>query len=261
VPAWVIDLDGVMWRGREPIEGSVAAVAHLLERGDRVVFCTNNSVESGAARAARLRGQGVPDGAEVVTSADAVTALLQPGERVLCLGGPGLRSAIEGVGARVRGAGDGAGGAEPVDTVVVGLTREVDYAQIDRAAAAVRDGARFLASNADATFPGAGGLHPGCGAIVAAIEVASGARAEVAGKPHAPMAELLRRRLPDGAVVVGDRPDTDGRLAAALGWPFALVLSGVTGPGDLPVDVPCDLVADRLATVVAELAGRPPDRR
>jgi HAD superfamily hydrolase (TIGR01450 family) len=261
VGGWVIDLDGVMWRGRRPIAGSAGTVGRLLDRGDRVVFCTNNSAESGAARAARLVEQGVPPGGEVVTSADAVTALVRAGERVLCLGGPGLRAALAAAGTEVvdaAGPTPGASGAvdpESFDAVVIGLSREVDYRQIDRVAAAVRRGARLLASNTDATYPGAHGLHPGCGAIVAAVETASGAVARVAGKPHPPMAALLRRRLPEGGVVVGDRPDTDGRLASELGWPFALVLSGVTTASDLPVDVPCAAVGQDLTAVVGLLDG------
>lgn len=252
----MIDLDGVMWRGRRPIEGSAETVGRLLRRGDRVVFCTNNSAESGTARAARLGEQGVPPGAEVVTSADAVTALVQAGERVLCLGGPGLRSALSDAGASVADVADADAAAGAFDAVVVGLRRDADYGHIDRASAAVRAGARLLASNADATYPGADGIHPGCGAILAAVETAAGVRAEVAGKPHGPMAAVLRERLPDGAVVVGDRADTDGRLAEVLGWPFALVLSGITTAADLPVDVPCAVVGADLTAVVDELDRR-----
>lgn len=273
VTDWVVDLDGVMWRGRVPITGSADAVGELLARGDRVLFCSNNSAESGEARAARLGEQGVPEGCEVVTSADAVCALVEPGERVLVLGGPGLSAALADRGARpipsaevdpgplVRRAAEpaAAGGGRPFDAVVVGLTREFGYRDLDAAAAAVRCGARLLASNADTTFPGADGLHPGCGSLVAAVEAASGRSAVVAGKPHGPMVELLRSRLAmapvPGAeaarvVVVGDRGDTDGRLAQALGVPFLLVLSGVTGQDDLPLDVPVARVGEDLAALV-----------
>jgi len=257
---WVVDLDGVMWRGKVPIAGSVEAVAALVAAGERVLFCTNNSVESGAHRAARLADQGVPPGCDVVTSADAVALLVRPGERVLVVGGAGLRAAVESVGARAVAAADReAVGGEALhrgfDAVVVGLARDFDYAQLDRAQAAVRAGARLLASNTDASYPGADGLHPGCGSLVAAVEAASGCPAVSAGKPMAPMVELIRARLGAGAegVVVGDRGETDGRLAEALGWPFGLVLSGVTRRDDLPLDVPVAAVADDLAGLVAEM--------
>lgn len=255
---WVIDLDGVMWRGRTPIPGSVQAVATLLDAGDRVVFCTNNSIESGEHRAARLVDQGVPPGCEVVTSADAVAALVHRGEHLLVVGGDGLRRALTEAGAHTVAASDGDAvlASGDFDAVVVGLTREFDYNQLDRAQAAVRAGARLLASNTDSSFPGPGGLHAGCGALVAAIETASGRPAVSAGKPMAPMVELIRRRLGSGAAatVVGDRGDTDGRMAEALGWPFGLVLSGVTHRDDLPLDVPVAAVADDLAGLVAQLA-------
>jgi 4-nitrophenyl phosphatase len=207
-----------------------------------------------------------------------VCALVEPGERVLVLGGPGLCAALEAHGARptpttavdpgplVRRAGQpgGAAGDRPFDAVVVGLTREFGYRDLDAAAAAVRCGARLLASNADTTFPGADGLHPGCGSLVAAVEAASGRTASVAGKPHGPMVELLRSRLgmapaqPE-VVVVGDRGDTDGRLAQALGVPFLLVLSGVTARADLPLDVPVARVGEDLAELVLpDPAGGPP---
>lgn len=252
---WVVDLDGVVWRGRTPVPGSADALAERIALGERIVFCTNNSSERGRDKAATLVGHGLPAGVEVVTSADAVATLVDPDATVLCLGGPGLVEALESTGAAVVHTSDPAIG-EPgrafadFDAVVVGLARDVDYGQLDRAAAAVRAGAALLASNDDATFPGEDRLHPGCGALVAAVETAAGRRAVVAGKPHGPMAGLLRSRLPGGAVVVGDRVDTDGRLAAALGWPFALVLSGVTTSADLPPDVPTAVVAADLRACV-----------
>src|SRR5439155_5373719 len=124
-----------------------------------------------------------------------------------------------------------AAGWRPVDrppaaAVVVGLHRDFDFDDLDRASAAVRDGARFVATNLDATYPVPGGMIPGSGAIVAAVATASGHAPEVAGKPERPMVDLVRERLGPTGVVVGDRPSTDGAFADALGWPFALVLSG-----------------------------------
>ncbi len=116
----------------------------------------------------------------------------------------------------------------PADAVVVGFHREFDYDALDRASAAVRAGARFVATNLDATYPVPGGLIPGAGSLVAAVATAAGSTPEVAGKPEAPTVGLIRERFGTTGVVVGDRPSTDGALATAIGWPFALVLSGVT---------------------------------
>jgi 4-nitrophenyl phosphatase len=260
VTCWVIDLDGVMWLGDRPIEGSAEAVAQLLERGDRVVFATNNSTATGEARAAQLVAHGLPGGIEVVTSADAAGGMVGTGEVALVVGGEGLGDALRSAGCTVRWArraaeGEGAAG-EAITVVVVGLDPGFDYGTLDTAAAAVRAGARMIATNTDPTFPLASGLAPGAGSLVAAVEVAAGARAEVAGKPHGPMAELLRARLgpdvDDGVMVVGDRLDTDGALAELLGWPFALVLSGATTRMPDGPHPPVDQVSARLWDLVQE---------
>ena len=96
-----------------------------------------------------------------------------------------------------------------------------------------------MATNLDPTYPGATGIRPGAGAIAAAVTTAAGRSPEVAGKPAAPAVEYVRRHLGTRGVMVGDRPSTDGAFAAALGWPFALVLSGIAGPdGDEPIPEP-----------------------
>jgi ribonucleotide monophosphatase NagD (HAD superfamily) len=131
------------------------------------------------------------------------------------------------------------------------------------AADAVRAGATLLATNDDATYPVTGPagprLLPGNGALVAAMEVAAGRRAVVAGKPHAPMADLLEGRFGPVDVVVGDKAETDGELARRLGARFGLVLSGVTAEADLPVEPEPWLVGRDLADVVARRhdGGRP----
>ena len=123
--------------------------------------------------------------------------------------------------------------------MVVGFHRDFDFDGLTRAADAARAGARFVATNLDPTYPIHGGVVPGAGALVAAVATAAGRAPEVAGKPEAPMADLVRSRYGNAGVVIGDRPSTDGAFAAALGWPFALVLSGVAGSaGGEPVPDP-----------------------
>lgn len=255
---WVIDLDGVMWLGGQPIEGSAAAVAELLDRGDRVVFATNNSTETGGARASQLVAHGLSEGIEVITSADAAAGLVAPGDVALVVGGDGLVDALQGRGCeawRARSQ-EAQRLEERVNVVVVGLDRGFDYPTLGTASAAVRRGARLIATNSDPTFPSAAGLEPGAGSLVAAVETASGAVAEVAGKPNRPMADLLAARIgavaPGEVVVVGDRVDTDGALADRLGWPFALVLSGATQRAPLGGHPPVAHVAPTLADLVGE---------
>jgi 4-nitrophenyl phosphatase len=246
--AWVLDLDGVIWLAARPIAGAAEAVARLRAAGERVAFVTNNSNAPVAEVEAKLAAFGIPAAGDVVTSAQAAARLLEPGDRVLVCGGPGVREALA-----ERGAVPVDDEAE-ADAVVVGFHRDFDYEQMRRATAAVRAGARLLATNDDATYPTPEGLIPGNGAILAGIVVAAGRQPDsVAGKPYAPMADLIRDRYGPSGWVVGDRPDTDGRFARALGYGFGLVLSGVTTEADLPVTPEPDRVATDLATLVEEL--------
>jgi glycerol 3-phosphatase-2 len=254
----VCDLDGVMWRGETPIPGAADAVAHLRATGHRVAFLTNNSSNSTAVVVAKLHRMGVDaETDDVLSSAHAAAALLTadltPGARVLVCGGPGVAEALVAVGFEAV-ANDRELDA-PVAAVVCGFHREFDFDRLDRAAAAVREGARFVATNADATYPGEHRVLPGAGSIVAAIATASGRTPVVAGKPEEPTAALVRARLGADGIMVGDRPSTDGLLAARLGWPFAMVLSGIGGhdPSEPVPDPAPAFVADDLASFVARL--------
>jgi 4-nitrophenyl phosphatase len=249
--AWVLDLDGVVWLGDRPIAGAAGGVAELRAAGHRVLFVTNNSSVRLADQEAKLAEHGIPAAGDLVTSAQAVGSLIEPGEVVLVCGGPGLVEAVESRGGRpVR---DG-----PADAVVVGFTRDFDYDLLRAAAGAVRGGARLLASNDDATYPTPDGPIPGGGAILAAVQTASGVAAVVAGKPYRPMADMVLARIGEGDTshtMVGDRPDTDGRFARVLGARWALVLSGVTSSADGVTPAP-DVVAPDLAALVAVERGR-----
>lgn len=250
--AWILDLDGVLWRGDVPIAGSAGAVAELRRRGEEVRFLTNNSSMTVDAYAAKLRAAGVPaSGDDLVTSAQAAATLVEPGETVLVCGGPGVVEALDARGARVVREG-------PADAVMVGWHRDFDFERMAAANAAIRAGARFIATNTDATFPAPEGLLPGNGAIVASIRVASGVEPVVAGKPHEPMAALVRDRVGVEALatstLVGDRPDTDGLIADRLGVRFALVLTGVVTEAEAAAADPApDVVAADLAAIVGAL--------
>lgn len=246
--AFALDLDGVVWLADDPIPGAADAVARLRAAGVPVAFVTNNSAVPVGEVAAKLARHGIDPGDGVVTSAQAAAGLVEPGERALVCGGPGVAEALGARGAEVVRDGD-------ADVVVVGFHRDFDYERLRIAATAVRRGARLVATNDDATYPTPEGPIPGGGAIVAAVATGSGVAPIVAGKPHEPMAALVRQHLGRSGVMVGDRPDTDGRFARALGYRFALVLSGVTRPDDLPVEPAPDLVAPDLAAVVDDLLG------
>lgn len=239
------DLDGVVWLAHEPIQGSVDAIARLRAAGHRVLFVTNNSSARVAEQEAALERIGIPAVGNVLTSALAAAQLLQPGERAMVCGSDGIVEALERRGVEVSDSFE-------VDAVVVGWHRTFDYSGLTRAATAVMHGARLIGTNDDATYPTPAGPIPGGGSILAAVRTASGVDPVVAGKPFEPMAELVRATVGAEAarmaVMVGDRPSTDGRFALTLGCRYAHVRSGVTPAGTFVEPAP-DLEADDLAGV------------
>lgn len=234
---FVFDLDGVVWRGREPIPGAPETIRAMREAGKRICFVTNNSSathERYAERLEKIGAGGSP--AEIVSSADATARLLErtvPGLRgrlALVIGGEGLHEALRRVGVRA---------AEPSEAldaslVVVGLDPKLTYEKLKLGALAIQRGAGFFASNGDVSYPAPDGLWPGAGSIVAALSAATGVAPAIAGKPQPTMLEVAADVLGGGpALVVGDRVDTDIAAAHAAGWPSALVLTGVTGVPEL----------------------------
>ena len=150
------------------------------------------------------------------------------------------------------------------DALIVGLHQDLDYWRLQAANRAVRAGARFIATNDDATYPTPDGPLPGAGTIVAAVARASSVEPVIAGKPHGPMAELVAERCgpefaPHRALMIGDRYSTDGRFAAQIGCPFALVHTGVSSSEDA-IDVPPAVDAPDLAAVADRLLDRRLDR-
>ena len=235
--AYLLDLDGVLFRGDQPIPAATPTVDALRQAGKRLVFLTNNSARTPRQVAEKLNGLGIDaEAGEVVTSAQATAELLAReaaggSPTAYVIGKDGIRSALQDAGIELL---DGAEGAR-TDFVVVGWDSDVDYDALRRAAVLVRSGARLVATNADASYPAPGGeLWPGAGAILAAVETASGARATVVGKPHRPLFDTaLARAGTRNALVVGDRIETDLAGAAAAGIDAALVLTGVGTTGEL----------------------------
>ena len=238
------DLDGVVWLMHQPIAGSVNAIQLLKNAGHRVLFVTNNSYSVISDQENALAKIGIDAYNDVVTSSQAAGALLRKGERVLLGGGPGAVEAVKNAGAVLAGRSDDQTDSEidqEVDTVMVGFHPSFDYRGLTRLSQAVRNGARLIATNDDATYPTPRGLIPGGGSILASVVAASGVEPIIAGKPHQPMADLVRQVLGvtdlSDTWMVGDRPSTDGLFAQTVGCKFAQVLTGISSLKDVSDDV------------------------
>lgn len=238
----IFDLDGVIYRGDEPVPGSPELVAWLHASRTAVRFATNNSMVTRDAYVQRLGAMGIPTVAEeIVTSTSATVEHLRrhaPDVRsVLAIGADGMREELATAGLDVVMADaveppplPGAMLSRQFDAVVVGLDPQFDYARLAIAMSAVAGGARLVATNADARYPTPAGFLPGAGSIVAALATATGAMPEVIGKPAPAMfrAILDASGIPaDASVVVGDNPDADVAGAHRAGCAAILVLTGV----------------------------------
>ncbi len=260
---WIVDLDGVVWLTGEPIGAVGEAVAALRGRGIRVVFATNNSAPTTRELLARLTRIGIESTADdLVTSAGAVASLLHAGQRVTVLAEGGVHESLAARGVEVVEADRSVDvlGAQPSDAAVVGWSRSFDFASLAATATAARRSGRLIATNEDPTHPTPDGLMPGSGALLAAVRTASGVTPEIAGKPHAAMADLMQSRFGFAAddasvVMVGDQPGTDGRLAERIGVPFALVDSGVTAAGTEGFEVPVAIRAQDFVSLVDRCLG------
>lgn len=258
-----VDLDGVVYRGRQAVPHAVEVLA---EFPGRVLYVTNNASRPPETVAAQLAGYGLPARPEdVVTSAQAaavhLASVLPRRARVLVTGGEGLRQAVAENGLRLTAS------AEDADAVVQGFSPELTWKDLAEASYALARGIPWVASNTDMSVPTARGIAPGNGTFVAAVASATGRQPIVTGKPHPPIMNLARARA--NAVrplVIGDRLDTDIAAARAAGMPSLLVLTGVTGwqdllalpVGELPTMVAADLRAltgrqDEMNSTLAQL--------
>jgi HAD superfamily hydrolase (TIGR01450 family) len=253
----ILDLDGCVYVGDEAVPGAVEAVAALRAGGKRVAFATNDPRHATEEYVTKLWALGIKASLEdVVTVGGATQHLLaetRQGRTAFVIGATPMLDHVAGAGLRVLNGTDLASRAE---VVVVAGTEELVYEDLKVASLAVRRGADFFATGRDPTYPQPDGLWPGTGAILAAVEYASGRTAAIVGKPEPQLFLTALDRLGDGrTLVVGDRLDSDVAAAKRAGLDAALVLTGGTsvqeargpakGDGARPV-----AVADSLATLV-----------
>ena len=230
--AFLFDLDGVLYRGSEVVPGAPEAVARLRATGKGVAFVTNNSGRTPDAVAAHLTGLGIPAAADEVETSALVTAEMLAARGVteaFVIGEEGILRALRDVGIAIAET-----DAERTEIVVVGWDRQANYDKLRRASLLVQRGAALVATNADASYPAGDGNWPGAGALLAAIETTTGTRAEVFGKPEAPIMRAALDRAGGGRpLVIGDRLETDVAAAVGLGWDSLLVLTGISQAGDV----------------------------
>lgn len=257
----IIDLDGVVWLGGDPIPGAAEAITAIRGSGIRILFVTNAPRRSRSALAEQLTEIGIPaTTADVMTSA-AVAARVAgslpdlANRRAFVVGPPALHDEIKGAGFRLVACEE----AHGAGVVVVGGHEGFDYRELRAAAAAVRGGARLLATGRDAVFPAPDGPWPASGAILAAIETAGGMPAVVVGKPERIIFDIAREALAGCARigVVGDHLTADIEGAKRAGLDAILVLTGATSLADLKrAPIPPDLVLDSLAALPEAIRAR-----
>lgn len=230
----LLDLDGVVYKGKEAVINAVPALLAAAQKfGVTLAYVTNNASRNPEDIAAQLRGYGLPcQTSDVVTSAQAAARLLaqqfQPGDKILVVGGPGLRHAVAQRGFTVVDT----AASQPV-AVVQGYSPEVGWRQLAEAAYAIEASAAYFATNTDMTLPTAQGIAPGNGTLVSAVVQATGVQPLVAGKPYAPlMQESIERTGAQRPLVIGDRLDTDIAGAHSVNIPSLLVLTGVSSLAD-----------------------------
>lgn len=222
------DMDGVLYRGKQLIDGTKEFVRRLMETKTRFLFLTNNSEYTAADLKKRLEVMGIFGLSEenFITSGMATAAFLhsqKPGAGVYAIGGEGLFNELTGAGFIIT--------ENKPDYVVVGKTSGFNFDMLKKAANFINKGAKFIATNPDVVDPAEDGLEPACGSILASVETASGKKPYVIGKPNALMMMIARKKLgahSSETVMIGDRMDTDIVAGLEAGMVTCLVLSGVS---------------------------------
>lgn len=223
----IVDLDGSVYIGDKPIEGAPEAIEELRRRGIKVLFLTNNATKTPQEYLQKLESMGIRVALQEILTSSVIAASyikrVYGPSKIYVVGTKALEDVLRSYGHEVVDS--------KSDVVVAGLDFNFDYQKLSRALREIRRGAKFIATNVDATIPVEGDVMPGAGSIVKAIEVASGVKPKVVGKPsRIAIKESLRRlRLrPEEVLVVGDRLETDIKMGKRFNCLTALVLTGVT---------------------------------
>ena len=255
IRAIISDMDGVLWRGSQALPGMSAFFDCLFERRLDYVLATNNSRNTPADYVNKLSAMGVTgiEQRHIVTSGTATVSTLQaqypPGTRIFVVGGDGLKQLLIKAGFQLV--------EQDAELVVCGIDFDLTYNKVKTATLLIRQGARFIGTNPDSSFPSPEGLVPGAGSILALIESASGQAPTIIGKPARGMFDAALRQLgssPGETLMIGDRIGTDIAGAQALGIRTALVMTGVETEASLRAsEVQPDAVFAGLPELIAAL--------
>lgn len=249
---WIMDLDGVVYRGNRVIPSAREFILKVRRRGDRVVFFTNNSLYTPEEYVQRLRSMGIDSSTEdIYTSGELAAKYLEEKgiHKVLAIGEKGLKMALRKRGIEIRE------NTEEVEGVIVGLDRRFNYHKLTLAHKAILRGVIFVATNTDATLPVEEGSLPGAGSIISAIKESTGKEPVVIGKPHTQGLNLILQQRgwkKEETVIIGDRWETDILLGKNSGIKTVLVLTGVTQKKNLS-SLPSSQLPDRVVQSLPEL--------
>jgi len=248
ISLFLVDIDGVIVRGKAPIIGSSEAIKELRMKGAKIIFVTNNSTRSRIEHAENLSNQGISVKVDDIISTSYCAAKYAEENdfnTAYIVGEEGLKDELERANIHVLGE-----NAEKVDAVIVGMDRTLTYAKLATAHRLITGGAKFIATNTDATYPIENGEAPGAGAMVAAIQITVGKPPVILGKPNPFILNLALKETHiqlDYCAVVGDRPETDIAVANNGGCVGVLVLTGVSTSSN-----PLDYSKDNRPTLIFE---------
>lgn len=252
IEGYILDLDGTVYVGEKLVPGADRAIAELRTRRRKVLFLSNKPLYARRDYAGKLTRLGIPTSEEDVINSSFVLAQHlgreAPGARVFAVGEPPLLEELRRVGLRLT--------EDPaqIEYVIAAFDRTFDYRKLEIAFQALRRGAHFLATNPDRTCPVEGGEIPDAAAVIAALAETTGRQVEdVFGKPSRYMVDVALAALrlpPERCAMVGDRVETDIRMAKENGLVAILTLTGVTRRGDL---ARASLQPDHVITGIGDL--------
>jgi len=248
----LIDMDGVLYRGRTGLPGGPELIAFLRKRGIPYLLVTNNSTLTPAQFVLRLSRMGIDVSQDLIMTSGVATSaylatLAPPGTKVNVVGEAALIKELEGRGFVIAG--------RDAEYVVCGWDKGINFDKLKTACLAIRDGATFIGTNADKTYPLEKDLIPGAGSVLAFLVAATDVEPIVVGKPEPIMIEQSLRMLgarPEETAMLGDRLDTDILGGHGAGILTIMLLTGISTEAEAAAcDAPPDLIFDDLPTLIS----------